>query len=481
MDIPVPEAPAESDKPSTFVRLTPAVAIDKIKDNIRSAIARGLPLATVCKPHSMSLSVAAGGPSLAQSYLYLSGAVAAVNGSLAWLRGHGVKPHFCGICDAGPHIADMIEVDLGVRYYVASSCDPAVFDKLAGCDVRLWHLTPDSTEDPEGVKAIYDAAYPEHWHAIGGGCTMGLRWINLGRFLGFRRFNLHGLDSSFVDGATHAYPDRADAKEHIAFNGHQTRPNFLAQLYDFFGTLNQIQDDDPTIEVEVFGAGLLPDEWTRWLLENEPLAFTRYREPAEYAFPAGDEHGKVRLAECRFLMAHLLPFLVRRGVAVQAGGNVGVLPNMLSYHFGAVHSFEPEPVNYGCLRRNMRPHCLGITTYPFALGAKDGLQVGLALQDDNRGATYIEGPGDIAMRTIDGLGLDACDLICLDIEGYELAALYGAASTIARFAPVICIEEKGLCERYSVPRTAVRQWLAERGYELVGTCGHDLIYTRSAP
>lgn len=241
--------------------------------NMRSAIARGLPQATPCRPHGLVLSVAGGGPSLADTYQDLDGWICAVNGSLRFLLEREIKPgasYACGIMDAGEHIADVIVADPKVRYYVASICDPSVFDKLKDCDVRLWHISPDSTEDPDGVKAILDQAYPGQWCTIGGGCTMGLRWINLGYFLGFRRFKLHGMDSSFRSGYTHAYPDRADSKDQIEFNGRLTRPNFLAQVYDFFGTLNSFSEPDrEPIDLLVFGDGLLQDEYALWRESHE--------------------------------------------------------------------------------------------------------------------------------------------------------------------------------------------------------------------
>lgn len=261
------------DKISRFY-LTPAVSAEKMLSNMRAAIALGLPQITECKAHGLTLSVAAGGPSLADTYQDLTGYIAAVNGSLAFLLDRGVKPgasYCCGVMDAGEHIADALVADPKVRYYVASICDPAVFKKLKGCDVRLWHVTPQSTQDAEGVKALLDETYLDNWHAIGGGCTIGLRWINLGLFLGFRKFELHGMDSSFRAGSTHAYPDRADTKDRIVYAGRETRPNFLAQLHDFFGVLNRVhRPDHERIEINVHGDGLLQDEYKLWRDERSP-------------------------------------------------------------------------------------------------------------------------------------------------------------------------------------------------------------------
>lgn len=285
--------------------LTPAVSAERMIANMRSAIARDLPQATECRAHGLTMSVAAGGPSLTDTYRDLDGFIVAVNGSLKFLLDREIKDgasYGCGIMDAGEHIADLIVADRRVRYYVASLCDPKVFDKLEGCDVRLWHVSPESTEDAAGVKALLDEAYPDHWHAIGGGCTMGLRWINLGYFLGFRTFKLHGLDSSFREGATHAYPDRADTKDQIEFAGRLTRPNFLAQIYDFFGTLNRFNEPDlEPITIEVFGDGLLQDQWSERFAGSErgAVRIGVSQVPLIVCVKTGDKYGPEYVTKLR--------------------------------------------------------------------------------------------------------------------------------------------------------------------------------------
>jgi hypothetical protein len=63
---------------------------------------------------------------------------------------------------------------------------------------------------------------------------------------------------------------------------------------------------------------------------------------------------------------------------------------------------------------------------------------------ENWGAMQIEEAQEgIPMVTIDSLGVD-CDLIQLDVEGFEENALKGAYQTIQRCKPVIIIEQKGL-------------------------------------
>jgi FkbM family methyltransferase len=458
------------------VYLTPAVAPEQMLANMRAAIARGLPVVTPCKAHGHLMSIAGGGPSLADTYDQMSGFICSVNGSLKWLLEHdqnGLASYACGVMDAGAHIADGLVAHPNVRYYVASVCDPAVFDKLKDCDVRLWHVTPQSTEDTSGVEALLNEAYPNGWHAIAGGCTMGLRWVNLGYFLGFRKFHLHGMDSSFRKGATHAYPDRADSKEHIFFDGFETRHNFLAQVHDFADMLEWLHDFDCNVEMEVFGDGLLQNEWKAFR-EANPTAY-KAGGTESFQFPAGEQHGSDIAAECRGLSQALLPHLGKRGLAVQAGGNVGILPKLLAEHFDVVHTFEPDAENFRCLKQNVTEP--NVVAYPCALGSLPG-HVGIARGAENCGQAHVNGEGLTPMRSIDSLKLPACDLIALDVEGYELEALKGASVTIGKYAPVICLEENGLCERYGVKQGQAIDWLVDTfGYGVVGMHGRDVILT----
>lgn len=289
--------------------LSPAIPAERMLANMRSAIARGLPLLSIQKPHDLRLSVAGGGPSLVDTYQKLEGIVATQNGTLRWLLEHDVRPGLCAVMDAGEHIADMLVADPKVHYLIASVCDPSVFDKLKGCDVRLWHVSPDSLEDPQGAISILDEAYGDQWFAIGGGCTMGLRWIDLGYLLGFRQFDLHGLDSSFRGSATHAYPDRADDKECIEVNGRLTRPNFLAQVHDFFGSVERFSEPDrQPIAIEVFGDGLLQDEVARFVGDGQPLsARNKGDRPVIACVKAGEKYGEEYVTRLRDGVARNLP------------------------------------------------------------------------------------------------------------------------------------------------------------------------------
>lgn len=236
-------------------------------ENAVSCLARGLPEAQRCKPHGRRLSVAAGGPSLADTYQDLDGTVVAVNGSLGWLLDRDVTPFAVGIMDPGEHMADLIRRHPKVLYFVASVCDPSLFDHLEGCNIYVWHPSPV----PGLEQELRDRGGP--WMTVGGASTMGVRWLNLGYTLGFRRFALHGIDSSFRDQASHAYPDKQDGRGEMVIDGHLTKLNFLAQVTDFFRTLERFsQTDMDPVGIEVYGDGLLPMRWRKYR-DAHPEAF----------------------------------------------------------------------------------------------------------------------------------------------------------------------------------------------------------------
>jgi FkbM family methyltransferase len=163
-------------------------------------------------------------------------------------------------------------------------------------------------------------------------------------------------------------------------------------------------------------------------------------------------------------------------VAVQAGGNVGVWAVHLAKQFDKVVTVEPDALNYACLVRNVPAN---VEHRRAGFGDKPG-SISLVQVKGNAGAHYVDAvrPGDIPIITIDSLGLDACDLLILDIEGHEPHALRGAEQTIRKFRPVVMFEEKGLSERYyGVPKGTAESWLRNLGvgYRVIAKRRADVI------
>jgi hypothetical protein len=93
------------------------------------------------------------------------------------------------------------------------------------------------------------------------------------------------------------------------------------------------------------------------------------------------------------------------------------------------------------------------------------------------GGVHVNGTGFIPTIILDNLNLTDCNLIQLDVEGYEFNALLGAIETIKKFKPVLCIEfcEKWL-NRYNTNSENVLNLLNKLNYKLVDTHGSDRIF-----
>jgi FkbM family methyltransferase len=165
--------------------------------------------------------------------------------------------------------------------------------------------------------------------------------------------------------------------------------------------------------------------------------------------------------------------LCNRDVAVQAGGNCGVFPSILAKHFGVVYTFEPDLVNFSCLCANVPEY--NVYKFPAALGNDPGV-IGMTGERSNCGAYMVGKAGTTPVILIDHLGLSACDLIYLDVEGFELQALRGASKTIDLYKPVIVTEEKGIGKQYGYEDSEIGEFLADFGYLPEKKIGNDQIY-----
>jgi FkbM family methyltransferase len=171
-----------------------------------------------------------------------------------------------------------------------------------------------------------------------------------------------------------------------------------------------------------------------------------------------------------------------RTCIVQAGGNVGVYALALADYFRRVITVEPDEQNVHCLWKNLaaRDVFKRVDARNAAFGEDVGHCVIDAFEPDNCGAHRIaEADDGVVVLPIDALGLLACDCIWLDVEGFELPALKGAAETIAKWSPVIVIEDKGLGAHFGEPLGAAAAWLLDLGYSQVDAFGNDKIFKRT--
>lgn len=146
-----------------------------------------------------------------------------------------------------------------------------------------------------------------------------------------------------------------------------------------------------------------------------------------------------------------------RRVVVQAGGCAGLWPLALSHYFDRVYTFEPEPVNFDCLRQNVKT-TENISVFDYALGDKRGY-VGLTRPKAKAGLWRVGGDGEIQMVTLDDFidGDVVVDALVLDVEGHEVQVWKGAERLIAKHHPLLWFEGIHNTE-------AINEFLKSHGY-----------------
>jgi FkbM family methyltransferase len=207
------------------------------------------------------------------------------------------------------------------------------------------------------------------------------------------------------------------------------------------------------------------------------LELSGYKEDRGLVVPAWDNKIAYYLHESLPHIDMAVKHCRGRKVVVQAGGNCGLWPMRLSGLFDTVYTFEPDPVNFTALAINTAGRS-NIIKMQAALGNVRTC-VDMNRTGKNCGAHYVEGYGSLPTIKIDDLALAECDLIYLDVEGFEYQALRGAIRTIDTHAPVVAFEDKGLGKRFGVEQGAIETMMVESfGYRTVERANNDTIMVK---
>lgn len=147
----------------------------------------------------------------------------------------------------------------------------------------------------------------------------------------------------------------------------------------------------------------------------------------------------------------MLAQLARPGApVVEVGANIGVhtIPLARRCAPAPLYAFEPQQRVFQVLCANLALNGIGnAIAYPEACGEAEGVAVIPPIDYEanfNFGGVSLqpgEAPGQkVRVVSLDSLGLIACGLLKIDVEGFEPQVLRGAAETIARCRPIIYTE-----------------------------------------
>jgi FkbM family methyltransferase len=140
---------------------------------------------------------------------------------------------------------------------------------------------------------------------------------------------------------------------------------------------------------------------------------------------------------------------VKSGMVVfDVGANIGFYTTLFADLVGPaghVHSFEPDPLSFGILRRRTARHA-NVVVNQAAVGDHSG-SITLFCNRSNRADNRVHASlgketaeaVEVSLTTLDAYceahGIDRIDAVKMDIQGAEVAALRGFRQTLARTRP----------------------------------------------
>lgn len=217
------------------------------------------------------------------------------------------------------------------------------------------------------------------------------------------------------------------------------------------------------------------------------------QEPSGWWLPTQDTYFSQFLPKFRegpppklngFMREHLLEafrYVREFDIAVDVGAHVGFWAFDLAQRFARVFVFEASPSNYQCLMKNLAEFD-NVQSYNMAIGHEPGWckVFGDDKRPGNTGSFFVQQfpRGDVPMGALDDQGLPGCDLLKIDVEGFELRALEGAKRVIKTHRPVIIMEcsDNKFKDRYGIPEGKAQRWLLQRGYKEVSYLRPDKIF-----
>jgi hypothetical protein len=232
---------------------------ETIKANVEYNIQRDFMQVQPYPTNDQEVMIVGGGPSLNENLETIRQKRAdgvkliAINGAYKWCLDNGITPSAMVMVDARPFNVRFTEPVVDhCKYFIASQCDPTVFDGLPKDRTYIWHTSAELLND-------ILAKHYKTWYPVPGGSTVLLRSIPLFRMLGFKQFHLFGCDSCLDEKEVHhAYEQQEnDGQPVIPVNVggkiFSCNPWMISQAQEFIDLIRMLGDE---IELNIYG-GLL--------------------------------------------------------------------------------------------------------------------------------------------------------------------------------------------------------------------------------
>lgn len=164
-----------------------------LQQNVNTCIEAGYPYLPGVRFDTDTIHIYANGPSLKTAPQHRPSMV--LNGAIRHM-----SATYWVACDPQPLVADFLTPGVTVlnHAFIASKCDPSVFEKLhhkLGVCPHYWHLGDESTDHLEGVPKVPT------------GVSVTLCAIGLAHMMGYRDIHVYGWDGCYDnEGNSHASP-----------------------------------------------------------------------------------------------------------------------------------------------------------------------------------------------------------------------------------------------------------------------------------
>lgn len=211
--------------------------------------------------HGRPVILACYGPSLKETWPEIKLEIAkgadviTCSGAHKFLVEKGIIPKAHIDCDPRHDGSHLGKAQDETQYLLASCVSPNYVKRLTGYHLSLWHLY-----NGESSKFIMDEpAEGDDVFMVTGGGSVGLRSINLLHDIcGYRKFHIHGMDSSFEDeGVTHAGEHMPTSDKYVKVKcgprWFLTNASFISYAQQFQPAINNF----PGAVFKLHGDGLL--------------------------------------------------------------------------------------------------------------------------------------------------------------------------------------------------------------------------------